>query len=247
MSTDRRSSAGGDFITRYAEGSACRLRIDTTHEKAGWRARQTSNGPEPTFPGTAVLFEDQYYELLAVSPLGERFAYDLGPWDDRFPFRGLVSYSPEDVARAANERDATARSRRARTALFWTAPLIGLLPGEDQRAIEREHGLSAAFTTGCSAITVAIPSAVLFVLSSASVVGRLMGMDTHGEGFQEWQPVWGYLMIESVARLGLTLGGMHGVGSIAVVAPVWLLRRAQEIRRRLRARYSSSISISTGK
>src|SRR5262245_55600836 len=103
MELTRKHYAAGDYLTRYPEGSEFDLRIDSTLEKPDWIERKPGNISRAAFPGSAILFEDSYYEVFEIgreTALRGRVCYYLKRWEDHFPLRTQFVYSIEECKRA---------------------------------------------------------------------------------------------------------------------------------------------------
>ena len=124
------------------------LRIDSPWEKP-WKARLPGGAMAAPFPGTAVQFEGELYEVVEAQATGHGppFLYKLRPWEEDSPPRQVVPYTVEACERAARERAAERRRLWVSHALVWMSPIVGLLPADVQRRIEIHYNISASRAT----------------------------------------------------------------------------------------------------
>lgn len=214
--------APGEFLTRFPPGSAHALRLDCRREKPGWQARLPGGLIEATFAGTAVHFEDRYYEVVAARSVGGWVSYYLDAWDDACVLRRIVELSPEVTARETATRRAEVSERSTATALALLAPLVGLLPAEIQQRIELRYGLPASRATSWSAAVMLAVSAALFVLGLGAAFAGAEGAS--GAPAPRAAAPAKYFMIESLLRLGAALAAGEANGTLPVVACFWLWR-----------------------
>src|SRR4051812_22569352 len=107
----------------------------------GWTARTAKTLTSAEFPGTAVLWEEQYFEVVDAEPLPMGVRYTLEPWRDHHAMRVTARYDEDaEVALRAEWAAAHARERKRKGAV-WLAPLIGHLPAVVQERIGSELGV----------------------------------------------------------------------------------------------------------
>jgi hypothetical protein len=214
LSPRRTPYAGGEFITRFPSGEICRMRIDSPHEKSGWRARIPGDLVTATFPGTPIYFAGDFYELVRAEMLGARFVYYLAAWDPAFPLRAVATYSAAEIERLALERERDSRHDRAGTLLFILTPLIGCLPRNWQEKIESAYGIAPSRSTFWSATLILQPAGVCFLLGLAASLG--MGGADRYAAFGKWLPVAAYFVCESLVRIAFALSAGEGIGTLPV-------------------------------
>lgn len=88
----------GDLLERDEDGRI-HLRCDGSR---GWTGRRPGSHSSPPFPGTAVSFGEELFEVLEVQVLpGGAVSYLLAPWDERFLVRSVVPYEESYLEPAA--------------------------------------------------------------------------------------------------------------------------------------------------
>ncbi len=192
------------------------LRLDCRREKPGWQARLPGGLIEAQFAGTAVFFEERYYEVVAAREVGGAVSYYLDPWDDAIVLRRIVELSPEATAREAAERAGDVRRRSTASALVVLAPLVGLLPASYQESIERRYGLPASRATAWSAASLLAVASSIFLLALARIFATRIVGDSP-DGWEAWLGPATYCMIESLLRLGAALAAGEANGTLPVV------------------------------
>ena len=173
-------------------------------------------------PGTAVLFEDVWFEVRRVERNERGWRYELGRWESGEALRTTSELS-EAACETTRERcrEAAALESRQR-ALWWLVPLVGLLPAETQRRLERETGLSAATATWVSAAPLLAFAFLEIVLGWA----KLRGLQTVADSAlarigKDYLLLWPFLAADSLTRLYMGLAGQP-IGSMFVVPLVRL-------------------------
>ncbi len=221
----RQPYAAGDGLTRYPSGSAFSpmvpvvLRIDSPWEKP-WKARLPGGAMAAPFPGTAIEFEGALYEVVRAEATGNGppYIYLLAPWEEESP-RQVIPYSVEACERAARERAERQRRIRIAHGLSWLSPVVGLLPADLQRSIEREYNVSAHRATLTSGLTLLGPSLYAVVRG----VAMLMAQGQAGPRdfpWDLWLPLSSYLLLESLFRLGVVGYANDSLGELFVSLPI---------------------------
>src|SRR6266542_4495787 len=119
----------------------------------GWRPRVTKTLTSAEFPGTAVLWEEQYFEVVGAEPLPQGVRYTLEPWRDRHAMRVTARYDDgSEAALAADWRAAHVRERKRKT-VGALALLTGHLPAIVQERLGAELGVLATRLTQLSLIS----------------------------------------------------------------------------------------------
>jgi len=133
--------------------------IETPAEKPGWKERVPGTATRATFPGSAVEFENLFFEVRKVEfdPAG-RYRYYLSAWDNCYPIRTPITYSVETCLRTAREQKSDRKQNLVRAFFPLLAPLAGLLPAAMQRSIENNVGFPATLMTTLSAFLLLLPA-----------------------------------------------------------------------------------------
>jgi len=118
-----------------------------------WKARVEKTNTSAEFPGTAVLWDEQYFEVVAAEPLPQGVRYTLEPWREHHAMRVTARYDADSEAQLAAEwRAALARERKRKTA-GALALLTGHLPAIVQERIGSELGVIASSMTMMSLLS----------------------------------------------------------------------------------------------
>ncbi len=185
-----------------------RLLLDCDAPK-GWRGRSPATPTSAEHPGTAVRWEDQYFEVLEARPLGgEAVQYVLAHWDDRHAMRLVETYSVEAEAARGLERADGARRSDRHVAVLLIAPLAGSLPAHVQERLEHEYNVPARWLSLASALP-------LWILGWLSLI-LLMASSIAGTGSLPLPVlVFGvYLLAESTARLAVCFVQGRPIGTL---------------------------------
>src|SRR2546428_2438440 len=95
----------------------------------GWTARVKKTSTSVKFPGTAVLWEERYFEVVVAEALpagGVR--YVLEPWRDHHAMRVTDRYDEESEAQRTNELRKQEQREKHRKSANALALLTGHLP-----------------------------------------------------------------------------------------------------------------------
>ncbi|HSP34647.1 MAG TPA: hypothetical protein VLU46_10060, partial [Thermoanaerobaculia bacterium] len=177
----------------------------------GWVARIEKTLTTARHPGTAVVWEERIFEVVAASPGpngGVRYA--LEPWHDEHIIRVSESYDAESEARREAEYFAAIAREKQRKIANFGALVTGLLPSNVQEHLASELGLLAAKLTAISCI-----GPTLFVAWVVSdFVRRYMDPKLSKT------PVWlilvaGYFVLESLFRFYVAWFHRRPLGSVA--------------------------------
>jgi len=209
---------GGDRVRVDGETILLSCRVPK-----GWRARVERALNQSEFPGTAVMWDDEFYEVIRIEPLPAGVRYTLEPWRDHHAMRVSERYDAESEAhRVAERRSATVRERKRKSVNFL-ALFTGHLPAIVQERLASETGVLAARLTFISLFST---WAVMLVMAWL-IANRVMA--------ERPMPNWaivigGYLLLESALRFLLNMTQSRPVGStVGVVAYIlyWLLTGAR--------------------
>ncbi|MEM9599212.1 MAG: hypothetical protein AAGD06_33395 [Acidobacteriota bacterium] len=220
---EKRHLGGGIHVWTRSQGSETEaepFRVESPFPVPGWQARKPEELGRAPFPGTALEFEERWYEIIGQGREGSWFRYDLSPWSDNQTLRRADGLTPEGCrAHAAEVRRRKQRERRSRDLTFAGA-FAGLLPTAEQERLELEYGVSAVRNT----LFTAVPFLSVSIFLIMVAVSRVLGTD-----FGRWNaaadtvvlllPLWAYLAVESLIRLASTFTG-RPMGTIFVALPL---------------------------
>ncbi len=146
-------AAGSDRI-RISEDGSIHLR---SRLPKGWTARTRRTGTNPEVPGTAIMCEDEWYEVMEVHerPLGSR--YILARWSEGHAMRVVDRYDDSREAERLAAHHAAVRREGQRTITTISGALVGHLPAVVQQHLANELGVSAPRLTLVSVLTDFIP------------------------------------------------------------------------------------------
>jgi hypothetical protein len=191
----------------------------------GWTARAAKTYTSAEFPGTAVLWDEQYFEVVAAEPLPLGVRYTLEPWRDHHAMRVTARYDDvSESALRAEWRAAHARERKRKSAV-WLAPLTGHLPAVVQERIGNELGVLPARLTQLSLLS----ELALLI----AVIGYAVSSYTERHSVPMWTVVAGaFLFIEMAIRFHIVWMQNRPAGSaLGLLAYIvyWLIigRRAE--------------------
>ncbi len=108
----------------------------------GWSARMAKTLTSAEFPGTAVLWEERYFEVVSVDDLPQGgVRYVLEPWQDHHAMRLTDRYDPESEAQRVDEHRKHLQREKGRKSANALGVLTGNLPAVVQEALGRELGI----------------------------------------------------------------------------------------------------------
>ena len=159
-----------------------------------WTPRAVKTLTSAEFPGTAVLWEEQYFEVVDAEPLPQGGArYLLEPWQEMHVMRTVDRYDESSEAERLIEYRAQLSRETKRKSAKVLAIFIGHLPHIVQEEIGRELGIIATRLTIVSTLPI---YAIVIALVLWIVTGIMSGTPRP-------LPVYmltGYLFIESSFR-----------------------------------------------
>jgi hypothetical protein len=213
---------GTDRVAVAADGS---WTISSRRSK-GWTARVPRTLTTAEFPGTAVLWDDQYFEVVSATPLpDDAVRYVLAPWADQHAIRVSDRYDAgSEEKRDAEHRKMLQREKGRKTANFL-GMFTGLLPAVVQEQLASELGLLATRLTLLSLIP-----PMLFVTFVLDAFVRSTLNRTAPPSFVLLLIAM-YLGVETATRLHVVWGQGRPIGSVVgliVYSIAWLfgVRRA---------------------
>ena len=124
----------------------------------GWTARVAKRGTHAEHPGTAVLWDEQYYEVVSAElAQGGGVRYVLLPWRDDHTIRVFDQYDAESEQRRIDDYRVAMTHRRRSPLVSLLGIVLGHLPAPVQNRLANEYGVAAPRMTLVSII----PSIVL--------------------------------------------------------------------------------------
>ncbi|HVS31435.1 MAG TPA: hypothetical protein VMS98_08260 [Thermoanaerobaculia bacterium] len=176
----------------------------------GWNARVPRTMTSAEYPGTAVLWEDRYYEVLVEEPLPDGgWRYVLEPWPDSHVMRVSDAYDEaSESRREAEHRAALVREKGRRTANLLGV-FTGHLPAVVQQQLASELGIMPARLTLLSLTLPVLAIVLTLQWLVRSILERSAG-----------PPLWllilcVYLALETVIRFHVVWSQSRPIGSAA--------------------------------
>ena len=123
----------------------------------------------PKFPGTAVLWEERYFEVVAVEDLTQGgVRYVLEPWRDHHVMRVTDRYDAEWEAQRADEHRKNLQREAGRKSANFLGLFTGHLPAIVQEHLASELGILAPRLTLLSILgTYVVIAAIVLLYVSA--------------------------------------------------------------------------------
>jgi hypothetical protein len=201
--------AYGSDRVREADGE--RLILLSRIPKA-WMPRAPKTLTAAEFPGTAILWEERYFEVISADALPQGgVRYVLEPWREMHAMRTVDHYDDaHEAARLAEYRAQLARETKRKSANAL-ALLAGHLPAGVQEELGRELGIVATRLTILSALGIyALIVALVMWIVSGIMAGTPRPLPVY--------IVTGYLFIETSLRFGIAWLTGRPAGSAIGVA-----------------------------
>jgi hypothetical protein len=201
----------------------------------GWVQRSPKTPTSAEHPGTAVRWEELFFEVVAIEPSAPAgLRYLLSPWDEQHVFRVVANYDEaSEKARAEERRESNRRQRNWRNTLVL-APLTGLLPGSVQEAMEREFGASGPLLTLISIVLPFFFGAFCFVWLLIVAFAGASGADATSRMDRLFSiPVLLFgcgLLLESIVRLVVSVAQQKPIGSVLGIVPYALYSAVRSLR-----------------
>jgi hypothetical protein len=173
----------------------------------GWTPRVARTLTSAEFPGTAVLWEERYFEVVGAEALPQgAVRYTLEPWPDHHAMRVTARYDAESEAALAAEWRAARVHEQKRTTVNALALLTGHLPAVVQDRFGAELGVLPARLTMLSLLSELALMAMIVCYAVSSYMDR--------GGVPSWtMPVTLYLLLESAIRFLICWTQHRPVGS----------------------------------
>jgi hypothetical protein len=209
------SPHGGDRLTPLPGGG---FEVRSPLDK-GWRARRPKTRTTAEFPGTAVHWDEKWFEVVGLRRFadGSR-AYDLYPWRPEHAIRNPSRYDEESERSLRAEHAQREKRERNTLGIGFAGLFVGHVPSHAQTEIEREYGFSAI---RLSLLSLVIP--FLFVVWVATRLPIKALPPPYASGTEV--AIAAYLMVESIARFLLVMKFSSPWGSVPglIVYEIWRL------------------------
>jgi hypothetical protein len=186
----------------------------------GWLPRVAGSQTRSEHPGTAIDWQGEVYEVLAVEALaGTAVRYRLAPWEHGHAIRRIERYdeASERARQAVRVEVRVDSNKRLLTILL--SPILGHLPGKVQTAMEHDFGAPAVAMTVVSALPLFLAGVTTILAARIAGMGGTLivpeWMANHSTFFL-------YLTFESALRLYSALLMGAPMGSLAG----WLVHAA---------------------
>ncbi len=182
---------------RLQTGKGHQLIIHCPRPK-GWVARTPKTYTNPEHPGTAVLWEEAYFEVITEDVSPNTVRYVLEPWKRENVMRITDAYDDASEVRREAEHQAALRRVAARRTANFFGVFTGHLPARVQEGLASNLGIVATRLTALSLILPvlfeiwAMNYIVRAVMVNAPVPMALVGfvMLVGGESFLRLFVVW---------------------------------------------------------
>jgi hypothetical protein len=175
----------------------------------GWKARIPKQGTHAEHPGTAVLWDDQYFEVISASMGPAGITYVLVPWREDMTIRTFEHYDEASEGVRVADYAAMKAQQKASLAASVFSMFLGNLPAVVQKRIGDDYGIAPARMTALSCI----PPLVLFagcVLWAANAAIEQSGAPVP---IGLWL-ISGALLLEAGIRYNIAMSQNRGVGTM---------------------------------
>jgi hypothetical protein len=176
----------------------------------GWQPRVPATNLRGEHPGTAVLWDEQYYEVIEAGVMqGGGVRYVLAAWRDEHVFRDFQIYDDDSEARLAADFE-QAKRQRSRGKMIWlTSMVLGHLPAPVQNRLANEFGVTAPRMTVISTI----PSLVLLGICVWVYTGARLQMKESPVPTWVWLIAM-FMLADSAARYLSFMTSNRAMGSL---------------------------------
>ena len=175
----------------------------------GWTARVLRTNTSAEFPGTAIYWDELYFEVVSAETLpAGGYRYVLEPWKDENAIRVFEAYDDASEAQRVAAYQAALARERNRTRTNVLAVFAGHLPSIVQEHLASEWGVIAPRLTMISAVPPLVLFGFLIYLTAAAVVDLKPNPFSLLAMF-----VAGYMAIDSALRLFIATVGNRPLGS----------------------------------
>lgn len=137
-----------------------RLILSCRFPKTNWVPRVPKTLTHSEHPGTGVLWEEQFFEVVEARQLANRFEYTLEPWRDEHMIRASDRYDEESEAHRLATYEKEVQRRRHRHVTLLLGMFAGHLPTGVQERIGNELAITPARLTLASTLPAYIATGV---------------------------------------------------------------------------------------
>lgn len=209
-------SYGSDRVRVAEDGT---IEVSSLHPKDGWVARTPRTETRRERPGTAVLWDDDCYEVVDAVVMQQGIRYVLAPWNDAESMRVTSRYDNEsEAARTAERLDVIRREKQRKTVNFL-AIFTGHLPGPVQQKLAHELSVDAPRLT---IVSVVFEWAVIIAIAlyCASQLLKLEPLPMKPALFAAFLALDGTVRFKLAFVDGRACGSLFGVLAYAIYAAV---------------------------
>lgn len=197
-------SYGSDRVRAVAGKLVLQSRIPK-----GWIPRTPKTLTQSEFPGTTVLWEDEYFEVVAADVMEGGIRYVLVPWREDHTIRTFERYDTESEAQRVADWEKARRQRGLSVLARLSGIVLGHAPSPVQHRLTSDLGVSAARMT----IVSCLPSLVLLGVCAWLKAGSALRQEPSPI------PVWLWalavlLVFESAVRFLVAMLQNRGMGSL---------------------------------
>ena len=192
---------------RLRKGEGERLILLCPRSK-GWTPRVPRTLIRSEHPGTAILWEERYFEVVAEELSGESVRYVLEPWREEHAIRITDAYDEASEARREEEYRAAVRRRAARR----TVNLFGIFTGHLPAAVQEQLGSELGV----------LPTRLTLLSLLLSLAFEIFTVNMIVRAVMARSPIplipaalAAYVALESWIRIHIVLGQSRPVGSAA--------------------------------
>lgn len=195
----------------------------------GWTPRTPKSLTHAEFPGTAVMWEEQYFEVIEATALqagGVR--YVLAEWSESHTIRTFEHYDAESEALRIADHERARRQRRTSIFSRLSGMFLGHLPAPMQMHLENDLGVRASRMTLLSCI---LPLILLSICVMAYADAQIRQVASPVPGVV-W-PIVFFLMFESGIRFYVAMSQSRPMGSVLGTIAYAIYRRLSSKRDQL--------------
>jgi hypothetical protein len=175
-----------------------------------WTARVPATLTHSEHPGTTVLWDEEYFEVISAEPVPSGgFRYVLAPWPEEHTIRRFVCYDEESEAQREAGFQEAERQRRRSLLASLSAVVLGHLPEAVQNRLSNELGIPPVRMTLASCL----PSVVLLGICVWVHVSATLRLEVSPLPVAVWLVALAYFA-ESAVRFLIAMSQGRGAGSL---------------------------------